>query len=96
MGHCVSSSFFRALSPMAAALLILSVVSWNRGKGRIVDQRLKVHRSVKTRIEALGEDEKDEGYLPVIRCVIEGEKEPRCLRKAEWLADEPQHFKWVD
>jgi hypothetical protein len=75
------------------------VVSWNRGKGRIVylrvmDRGMKVHRSVKTRMLACATKEKNKQYLPKIRCMIGGQA--RRLTREEWLADEPDHFEWVD
>jgi hypothetical protein len=76
------------------ALLILLVVSWNRGKGWIAD--LKVHRSVMARIVAGGADGEKGRYLPAVRCTIEGVKELRVLTREEWLADKPRHFEWVD
>ena len=81
-----------------AALLILLVVSRNRGQGRIVHRSvmkrgLKVHRSVKDRISFFGPDG---GYLPKIRCTIKDGEKPRCLKREEWLADEPEYFEWVD
>lgn len=33
-------------------------------------------------------------YLPKTRCVVDGEA--RRLTRMEWLADEPEHFDWVD
>jgi len=72
---------------------------WNRGKGRIVysrvmDRGMKVHRSVKTRILAQNVKGSKEPYLPLIRCTIGDEVRP--LKKGEWTADKPEHFKWVD
>ena len=82
-----------------AASLIILAVSWNRGKGRKVYHRvmqrgMKVHRSVKTRMEAGSTDGKGSPYVPKIRCVIDGEA--RRLTKEEWLAPEPKFFEWVD
>jgi len=52
---------------------------------------MKVHRSVKTRIEGcrLG----SERYVPKIRCVINGET--RCLTEGEWLDEDQKLFEWV-
>jgi hypothetical protein len=91
-----------ALSPIYdqlkehAGWQILEFFSRNNGLGRIVDHRLKVHRSVRTRILARGANGEEEGYLPAVRYIIKGETEPRCLTRKEWLADPPKHFKWVD
>jgi hypothetical protein len=92
---------FVACHRWRAASLILLVVSWNTGKGRIVyplvmERPMKVHRSVRTRISAQGWDGEKGRYLPAVRCTIKGEKEPRCLKREEWLADKPEHFEWVD
>ena len=90
------------------ASLILLVISRNHGEGRVVylpmiKRGMKVHRSVKTRILASPKDEKSKGYVPRIRFTIEGEKEPRCLARDEWLAEpkteeeeKKRVFKWVD
>jgi hypothetical protein len=91
-----------ALSPIydqleeGAGWQILEFFSQNNGLGRIVDHRLKVHRSVRARILARSADGKDKGYVPVVRCTIKGEAEPRRLKKGEWLANPPKHFEWVD
>ena len=79
--------------------MIMPVVSWNRGKSRIVYRQvmgrgMKVHRSVKTRMLALG-NEGEEQYLPKIRCEITKREIRRPTRK-EWLAEEPTFFEWVD
>jgi hypothetical protein len=73
-------------------------ISLNRSGGRIVDRqvmecRMKVHRSVKTRIEASGNDGTKE-YTPRIRCWVDGTV--RRLTREEWLAEPPVHFDWVD
>ena len=87
-----------------AMSLIMLTVSWNRSKGRIVvmkpevkfgvklEVKPKVHRSVKTRILARGPD--GELYQPKARFII-GDKVRR-LERGEWLAEEPEHFEWVD
>ena len=66
---------------------------------RVMQRRMKVHRSVKTRIQARGMEGEKEPYLPKIRCVFkvgEGKYETRPLTREEWLAEEPEHFNWVD
>ena len=55
-----------------------------------------VHRSVKARIRAIPADGQEELYRPRIRRRIEGEEDPRLLKREEWLAGEPKHFEWVD
>lgn len=77
----------------------MSVVSWNRGKGRkvyhlVMRRGMKVHRSVKARMLANDVGGGKAPYLPKIRCVIGGVV--RCLTKEEWLAEDPEHFEWVD
>jgi uncharacterized protein (DUF2235 family) len=72
---------------------------WNRGKGRqvyhlVMERGMKVHRSVKARMLALGPNGETKPYLPKIRCMIGGK--PRRLTREEWLADHPEHFEWVD
>jgi len=72
---------------------------WNRGKGRkvyhqVMHRGMKVHRSVKTRMESKGMKGKNRQYRPEIRCFIEGESGPRRLTREEWLGE--MHFKWVD
>ena len=59
----------------------------------VMERRMKVHRSVKTRILASGREGRLQ-YLPRIRCSINGVIRP--LTRAEWLADDPVHFDWVD
>ena len=71
---------------------------WNRGKGRkvyhqVMARGMKVHRSVKTRIEAFRMGGGNEPYLPKIRCVIDGET--RRLSEGEWLDEDQQLFEWV-
>jgi len=79
----------------------MSIVSWNRGKGREVykevmerDVKVKVHRSVKTRMLAFPMDGSNRLYRPKIRFTIDGV--PRRLSREEWLAEKPEHFVWVD
>jgi hypothetical protein len=80
-----------------AALLIWLVVSWNRGQGRIVDHRLKVHRSVRTRVLARVVDGEGRVYVPAVRYKIKhGPEEPQCLNRDEWSNVEPTHFQWVN
>ena len=79
--------------------MIMLIASWNCGEGRevyeeVMKRGIKVHRSVKTRMSASPMDGSNEEYLPKIRFTIDGK--PRCLTKKEWLAKEPEHFKWVD
>ena len=54
----------------------------------------KVHRSVKTRIQAMGPKGEKEFYLPKVRFPIDGKV--RCLKREEWLETKPTHFRWVD
>ena len=61
---------------------------------RVMERRMKVHRSVRTRIEAFPEGSKDE-YKPLIRCWID-ENTIRTLERKEWLAEPPVYFEWVD
>ena len=79
-----------------AMSLIMLTVSWNRGKSRIVVMKHgvkpKVHRSVKTRMLAKGPG--GELYRPKARFIIYGTA--RGLTREEWLAEEPEHFEWVD
>ena len=79
--------------------MIMPVVSWNRGKSRIVHRQvmergMKVHRSVKTRMLAVC-NEGEKQYRPKIRCEI-AKGEIRRPTRGEWLAEEPTFFKWVD
>jgi len=72
---------------------------WNRGKGRkvyrqVMRRGVKVHRSVRTRMMADGVGGEKKPYLPKIRCFIGGKV--RRLTREEWLAEEPEHFEWVD
>ena len=94
-GSC--KSFHSALLVVGRIIDPVST-SWNRGKGRIVyrrvmDRGMKVHRSVRTRIEASGKEGRKE-YLPLIRCSINGTIRP--LMREEWLAGDTEHFEWVD
>ena len=78
--------------------MIMLIVSWNRGKSRIVYRKvmgrgMKVHRSVRTRMLAVG-NEGEKQYRPKIRCEIEGKI--RRPKRDEWLAEKPTFFEWVD
>jgi hypothetical protein len=55
---------------------------------------LKIHRSVKTRMEALDLDGKGGTYVPKIRPFVKGKA--RRFTVEEWLAENPDHFEWVD
>ena len=73
------------------------IVSRNHKKGRIlykevIDRGIRVHRSVKTRMEAEPMPGTDKPYRPKVRFTINGEV--RRLERSEWLAGE--HFEWVD
>lgn len=72
---------------------------WNRGKGRRVynsmkHPRIKVHKSVRTRMLAESVQGDNNPYWPKIRCMINGVVR-RPTRK-EWLADDPDFLEWVD
>ncbi|KAI0081423.1 hypothetical protein K474DRAFT_1656566 [Panus rudis PR-1116 ss-1] len=80
---------------------------WNRGKGRKIprremDEGLKIHRSVKTRLEA--SHRMGEPYVPQVRPAMRifdsyGRKvkaEPRQLTHTEWNVDDPKQWEWVD
>lgn len=84
--------------------------SWNRGRGRKIfkdemDEGLKVHRSVKTRIEA-GDifEGREKLYWPKVRphlpqrdaCVPKGQKGPLRLPRHEWDVETPEHWEWVN
>jgi len=78
----------------------LERISWNRGKGRkvfgpVMRRGMKVHRSVKTRVEALDVAGRKKNYTPKIRPFV-GKGVVRRLTVEEWLAENPQHFEWVD
>jgi hypothetical protein len=71
----------------------------NRKKGRVLykdvmDRGIRVHRSVKTRIEAEPMEGTKKRYRPKIQFTIYGEK--RRLSWEEWTAHHPKHFVWVD
>ena len=77
----------------------MTIVSWNRGKGRVVypgvmRRGMKVHRSVRARILDHGREGNGKPYRPRIRCTIGDEVRP--LSETEWLDPDPKHFKWVD
>lgn len=74
----------------------------NMGRGRKIfkhemEEGMKVHRSVKTRLEA-GKVFVNGHYIPRVRPSIKcGKKvEPRTLEYHEWNVDEPEHWEWVD
>ena len=59
---------------------------------------LKVHRSVKTRLEA-GEHFDDGLYMPKIRPNLGkgkgSSKDPAMLSHGEWNVEQPAHWEWV-
>lgn len=79
--------------------------SWNRGRGRKIPRHemregLKIHRSVKTRLEAthrLGVD-----YVPQIRPEIKKYVDGKKVKEAEqlthedWNVDDPKYWEWAD
>ncbi|CAL1694110.1 unnamed protein product [Somion occarium] len=79
---------------------------WNRGQGRRIPRSemkegLKIHRSVKTRLEASGR--LGAPYIPHVRPelkVINAEgrkvKVSRQLRHEEWNVESPVHWEWVE
>ncbi|KAH8099325.1 hypothetical protein BXZ70DRAFT_943272 [Cristinia sonorae] len=78
---------------------------WNRGRGRKIPrlemrEGLKVHRSVKTRLEA--SHRLSEAYVPQIRPeikkLVDGKKvkEDRQLTHEEWNLENPKYWEWVD
>jgi len=79
-------------------------VAWNKGDGRrvfhpVMRRGMKVHRSVKTRLESLDKHGQRGTYVPKVRPFIKGEKKKggsRMLTIEEWLAENPKHFEWVD
>ena len=80
------------------------VYRWNRGRGRKIyksemREGMKVHRSVKTRLEA-GILHDGQLYVPKVRPHIAKSKDkktrPVGLSHGEWNVDEPQHWEWVD
>ncbi|KAI0078129.1 hypothetical protein K474DRAFT_1706686 [Panus rudis PR-1116 ss-1] len=85
---------------------------WNKGRGRKifkdeVDEGLKVHRSVKTRLEA-GEAFVEGVYIPKVRPNLpttrtdeqeqkkKVKRDPVMLEHHQWNVDEPVHWTWVD
>ena len=75
------------------------IVSHNRKKGRVlykevIDRGIRVHRSVKTRMEAEPMAGSKKQYRPKVRFTINGEV--RRLTRSEWLASHPEHFEWVN
>jgi len=77
---------------------------WNRGAGRrvfhpVMRRGMKVHRSVKTRLESLDKHGQQGSYLPKIRPFVKDKTKKDGSRKLtveEWLAENPEHFEWVD
>ncbi|THH27339.1 hypothetical protein EUX98_g6851 [Antrodiella citrinella] len=78
---------------------------WNRGRGRKIyksemDEGMKVHRSVKTRLEAGPAFDDYEGlYWPKVRPNLPVRNEgnpanPKRLDYHEWNVDEPVHWEW--
>lgn len=80
---------------------------WNRGQGRQIPRSemkegLKIHRSVKTRLEAT--ERLGIPYVPQVRPKLNavdssGKKvkcEARSLSHEEWNVDEPVHWQWVE
>ena len=69
------------------------VIKWsNLGKGRTVDHKIKVHRSVRTRISIDGVEGNGCNYWPQIRFNIGGKMER--LDRDRWL-EGSEHFEWV-
>lgn len=77
--------------------------SWNRGRGRevhrlLVEAGMRVHRSVKTRLEA--DSLADGKYVPHIRPHIRLEGQEVCqirrLKYDEWTTQPVKHWVWVD
>ena len=58
----------------------------------MMSRGMKVHRSVKTRIESF-RMRKNESYLPKVRFEIDGKT--RCLSEGEWLDENQKLFEWV-
>ncbi|PSR75659.1 hypothetical protein PHLCEN_2v8950 [Hermanssonia centrifuga] len=84
--------------------------SLNRGRGRGIPKTetamdkdgnptLLVHRTVKMRLEVLGQDYIPQARpnIPVARYNDSGRKlsEPRRMTYAEWNVDKPKFWKWV-
>ncbi|GJE93482.1 DUF2235 domain-containing protein [Phanerochaete sordida] len=85
------------------------VTVWNRCRGRmlagkVIESGLRVHRSVKTRLEARGIRLKHthspgELYIPQVRPALpraKGEAWPTQLTHREWNVDVPLYWEWVD
>ncbi|THH13472.1 hypothetical protein EW146_g6748 [Bondarzewia mesenterica] len=69
----------------------------NRGQGRkifqhVMDRELKVHRSVKTRLEALDAAGKVGTYVPQIRPKVNGVAIR--MTHEDWNVEQPKWFKW--
>jgi len=80
---------------------------WNRGRGRKIyknemKEGMKVHRSVKTRLEAGPAFDDYEGlYWPKVRPNLPAQgvvksKDPVRLDYHDWNVDEPVHWEWVN
>ena len=74
--------------------------SWNRGKGRKIPRDevhldLKVHRSVKTRLEGI-QRLGGLAYVPHVRPHTGKNSEPVRLSYREWNIENPVHWTWVD
>ncbi|TCD62857.1 hypothetical protein EIP91_006338 [Steccherinum ochraceum] len=78
---------------------------WNRGRGRKIPRHemhegLKIHRSVKTRLEA--SHRLEEEYVPQIRPelkkFVNGKKvkEAKRLTHEDWNVEDPKYWEWVD
>ena len=77
--------------------------SWNRGRGReihrvFMDAGMRVHRSVKTRLEAKGLP--DGEYVPRVRPHIIIDGKDKCqierLKYDQWTAVPVKYWEWVD
>ena len=86
-------------------ILKACVIRWNRGRGRKIPRHemhegLKVHRSVKTRLEA--SHRLEEEYVPQIRPelkkFVNGKKvkEAKRLTHEDWNVEDPKYWEWVD
>ncbi|KZT19462.1 hypothetical protein NEOLEDRAFT_1077768 [Neolentinus lepideus HHB14362 ss-1] len=76
--------------------------SVNRGRGRKVfdflmhnENRIKVHRSVKTRLEALDKYGRSGTYVPRIRTRYFSSKPERSTH-AQWMSNDQSFCEWVD
>ncbi|KAH8103592.1 hypothetical protein BXZ70DRAFT_889242 [Cristinia sonorae] len=81
---------------------------WNKGQGRKIykdemDEGMRVHRSVKTRLEAGAVFDDDEQlYWPKVRPNLRSRdsgkkgRNPVRLEHHEWNVDEPEYWEWVN